>query len=191
MSDILDFRRKKKEFFKRWDLDDETNSYEELVKFGNRLFGLQEFRHYDLRGAENDFYLVTGISKNHQNVITFLNQQFSQCVENNKIDEVKLKHWFWFLEVFLTTIRKNLQTKISRAIDISDINLSIQITDDEVILFPRGEEELDKKLVDEVLSFLDSKSQKHFIDALKLYQKQDWIKSCESIRRAIEEFLPQ
>jgi hypothetical protein len=47
-------------------------------------------------------------------------------------------------------------------------------------------------LVDKTFSFLNETSSRHFIDALKSYQKltpADSIKSAESLRRSLEEFL--
>lgn len=78
---------------------------------------------------------------------------------------------------------------VYNAIDFSDINLSITATDGGVILYPKGEELLDDKLVDSPLSFLNKESVEHFVQALQFYQVKKYIKSAESLRRALEEFL--
>ena len=72
---------------------------------------------------------------------------------------------------------------------MSDVNVAITITNGDVILYPKGEDKLDEKLVNETLSFLNSKSGTHFEQALKFYQSNNPVKSAESLRRTIEEFL--
>ena len=78
---------------------------------------------------------------------------------------------------------------VANAVELSDVNVSITVSDGEVILYPKGEKELDKELVDSPLSFLNKESADHFIQALKFYQSKKHIKSAESLRRTLEEFL--
>jgi virulence-associated protein VagC len=75
------------------------------------------------------------------------------------------------------------------AIELSDVNVSILTKDEEVILYPKGEQILDKFLIDEPFSFLNNESSEHFIQALQFYQSKKFIKSAESLRRSLEEFL--
>jgi pantothenate synthetase len=79
--------------------------------------------------------------------------------------------------------------KIIEAIELSDINVSIAVAKEEIILYPRGEKNLDEELVELPLSFLDEKSAEHFIQGLQFYQSKKFIKSAESLRRSLEEFL--
>ena len=79
--------------------------------------------------------------------------------------------------------------KVEEAVEISDVNCAIKAYENKVILYPKGEEKLDEELVNYVLSFLDESSNKHFEDALKFYQSKNWVKSAESLRRSLEEFL--
>lgn len=79
--------------------------------------------------------------------------------------------------------------KIIEAINLSDINVSIAVLKEEIILYPKGEKVLDKELVELPLSFLDEKSAEHFTQGLQFYQNRKFIKSAESLRRSIEEFL--
>lgn len=80
---------------------------------------------------------------------------------------------------------------LDKMIQIHNINLSICHAENEVILRPRGEDLLNAELVEKALSFLNPESQKHFMVALKgnKKSKDDFIKSAESIRRCVEEFL--
>ena len=88
--------------------------------------------------------------------------------------------------------REILFSQLSEAIDFSNINFAMTLKNGEIIFHPKGEVILDKVLVDEVISFLNIESQKHFIDALNFYSNfsvKNAIKSAESIRRSLEEFL--
>jgi len=69
------------------------------------------------------------------------------------------------------------------------MNMVITTHDGEVILYPKGEKELDNELVNFPLSFLDKDSGAHFVQALKFFQSKNFIKSAESLRRSLEEFL--
>lgn len=82
-----------------------------------------------------------------------------------------------------------LLRKVIEAINLSDVNVAIAISNDEVILYPKGEKKLDDELVNHTLSFLDNKSNEHFEHALKFYQAKKPVKSAESLRRSLEEFL--
>lgn len=88
--------------------------------------------------------------------------------------------------------RGKLFNQLFEAIELSSVNLSMAVKNEEIIFHPRGEKELDRVLVDEVLSFLNVESQKHFVDALNNYQnfsQKNAIKSAENLRRSLEEFL--
>ncbi len=78
---------------------------------------------------------------------------------------------------------------VARAVELSDVNVSITAHDGEVTLYPKGEEKLDSELVDLPLSFLNKESGEHFVQALLFYQAKKHIKSAESLRRSLEEFL--
>lgn len=81
--------------------------------------------------------------------------------------------------------------KTKEATDLSNINLTITTNRGEIILYPRGEKQLDEELVNAVLTFLDERSNAHFKQALNFFQAKNAVKSAESLRRAIEEFLHQ
>ncbi|MEY2664231.1 MAG: hypothetical protein RIT04_39 [Candidatus Parcubacteria bacterium] len=78
---------------------------------------------------------------------------------------------------------------VQKAVELSDVNVSITASDGEIILYPKGEKILDEELVDSPLSFLNKESAEHFIQALQFYQSKKHIKSAESLRRSLEEFL--
>lgn len=82
---------------------------------------------------------------------------------------------------------------LCEAIELSDVNISLVVEDDEIIFYPKGEEKLDDVLSEEVSSFLNPESQKHFVDALHAFSNlspNNAIKSTEGLRRSLEEFMP-
>lgn len=85
-----------------------------------------------------------------------------------------------------------LYRKVAEAFHISDINANLTVVDNEVLVYPRGEEVLDEGLIEEVFEFLNADSQRHFVTALRSYKlgtDESHIKSAESVRRCLEEFL--
>ena len=75
-----------------------------------------------------------------------------------------------------------MYVKTKELIEISNINLSLTRKNEDIIFYPKGETEFDKQLVNQVLTFLDENSQKHFVEALKFYQvgsQKNYIKSAE------------
>ena len=87
-------------------------------------------------------------------------------------------------------IKNTLIKKVKEAIEMSDVDVAItENSQGEIILYPKGEKELDDVLVNQTLNFLNPTSNKHFEDALKFYQKNNPIKSAESLRRCLEDFL--
>lgn len=88
-----------------------------------------------------------------------------------------------------TFSKEMLVEYVTQAIDFSSVNVAIAFRNDEVMLFRKGEEMLDEQLVNQVISFLNTESNEHFESALKFYQAKNPIKSAESLRRSLEEFL--
>lgn len=87
-------------------------------------------------------------------------------------------------------IKNTLIKNIKEAIKMSDVNVAItKNSQGGIILYPKGEKKLDDTLVNQTLTFLNPESNKHFEEALKLYQKNNPVKSAESLRRCLEEFL--
>lgn len=84
---------------------------------------------------------------------------------------------------------KTIQS-IKEAIEMSDVTVTMRENPNgHIILYPKGEEKLDEELVNKTLSFLNDKSNEHFEEALKFYQSKKPVKSAESLRRSLEEFL--
>ena len=202
MSDIA---KEIKEFNKRWKISDDSSYEEEFKKFRTRTLNI--FRdiddHISKEGIKK-FCQILGIPEEwregsldylySENIINALES------EDYEIKFYRLLQIIFYLPIqtsygygnHITYSRENLLNQLTEAIELSKINLSITIKGEDVILYPCGEKKFDQVLVEETLIFLTGKSQEHFIESLKLYETRnpkDTIKSAESLRRALEEFL--
>ncbi|MBP7846019.1 MAG: hypothetical protein KA007_01130 [Candidatus Pacebacteria bacterium] len=190
-------------FNNRWNITS-ADSYEDAFnKFKTRILNI--FNDIDSHVTEDSvahfcqFYGIhekwehnyMGDHKWSRNMINRLIQ------ESNEIEFYKLIEVIFSLDITQTgghryevTYSKNiLYKKVVEAVELSDVNLSIIATDGEVLLYPKGEDILDEELVNSPLSFFNKESAGHFIQALQFYQSKKHIKSAESLRRTLEEFL--
>lgn len=192
----MDIKKKLKEFNKRFDFIDNSSYEEELSKFKTRVLNI--FTHIDgniSREGIELFCQILGIPMEYK-INNITNALYLENNEKKFYRLLQIIFSFLPLKKFGSTTdnytRERLISKISEAVDLSNINLSITVKNGEVIFFPKGETILDEVLVNEVLSFLNVESQKHFIESLASYlnySKINAVKSAESIRRSIEEFL--
>jgi len=183
------------EFNKRWGIQDSLSYGEEFRKFKVRVLNI--FREVDAAISEEDiaeFCQILGIQEHWKAEIYGYNR-WSENVIDALRAETDEKKFYFLLQVIAHFSMREKQEKFSqlrKAIDLSNINLAMTVKNGEIIFHPRGEEKLDEKLVEEVMSFLNPDSQRHFIDALRFYQQgtpQSAVKSAESVRRCVEEFL--
>ncbi|MCJ7647258.1 MAG: hypothetical protein MUP85_01470 [Candidatus Lokiarchaeota archaeon] len=180
------------EFNKRWDIPDSSDYAAEFEKFRTRI--LNSFKSIDTELQEFEvigFCDVLGIPFHAHNY----GDIYKTLKEEN--DE---KKFYYILQVLgllpiqnnirkPVNIRRQIFKRIMLSIDLSKINLTYTIENNNLLLYPAGEKELDNKVVNEVLSFLNPECNTHFIDALKFYQSTNQVKSAESLRRTLEEFL--
>ena len=199
----MDFKTKIDIFRKRFGMLDIYDEAEELSKFKTRILNI--FEDIDYNVEEKDiikFCTCFGkrVARGFQGGI-----ELGQNIFNSLESEIDGKQFYLLIEtIFMLNIKtkrdrydviysKNLLYRdLKEAVDISKINVSVTLVDGEVIFHPRGEEKLDTVLIEEVFSFLNPESQRHFISALKFYSnnnKESFIRSAESIRRCTEEFL--
>lgn len=197
--------KKINEFNKRWNIISDSSYAEEFKKFKTRILNI--FSDIDSHVTDEGiatFCQILGISEKWQHETYGYGRKWSENIINSLTQENDEKKFYFLLQVIsylpiMTSYdysskysKEVLFSKLTDAIELSKINLAITVKNEEYIFYPAGEKEFDQKLVDEVLSFLNAESQKHFIDALKFYQKstsKDVIKSAESLRRSLEEFL--
>ena len=199
----MDLKKKMEKFNKRWDITS-SDSYEEAFKkFKTRILNIfQGIDQHVTKESVTAFCQYYGIKEVWHsqmygdyswstNIIDRLN------AEEDEKEFYRLIELIFALDITSTigydhryTYSKNiLLREVENAIELSDVNIAITVSNDELILYPKGEKELDEELVNRTLSFLDDKSNKHFEQALKFYQANSSIKSAESLRRSLEEFL--
>lgn len=197
-------REKMEGFNKRWNIKSEVDSAKAFQTFKTRVMNL--LKDIDNRVSHEgiiDFcnrlqpartvhwkYNPQGVDISDNLLDAFHHQEdsieFYRMIENLFDIEFKTPDSF---EEINKPFKDYYYEIIKGVIDYSDINLSIIKNGNEVILFPKGEEKLDDNLVNEVLSFLNLESNNHFVSALKLYEKGSSVKSAESLRRSLEEFI--
>jgi hypothetical protein len=201
----MDINKKLQEFNKRWAIIDDSSYEEEFIKFKKRVLNI--FSDIDSHVTKEDikkFCQILGITLKWEHSYSG-SGGWSENIINAFIQENDDKRFYRLLQVisFLPIIEsfKSYETPYSReiifsqlaeAIEFSNINFAMTVKNGEIIFHPKGEAILDKLLVDEVISFLNIECQKHFIEALNLYSNfspKNAIKSAESIRRSLEEFL--
>ncbi len=199
----MNLKSKMEKFNKRWDITS-TDSYEEAFKkFKTRILNI--FGDIDRHVTDESitaFCQYYGIKEiwhsqpygDHSwstNIIDRLK------AEENEREFYRLIELIFSLDITSTvgydrryTYSKNILLRdVMNAVELSDVNVTITVPNEEVVLYPRGEKKLDEELVNRTFSFLNDKSNEHFEHALKFYQAKNPIKSAESLRRSLEEFL--
>lgn len=188
-------------FNKRWSITS-TDSYEEAFKkFKTRVLNI--FADID-RHVTNEsitaFCQYYGIKENWHGDDYGDHSCGTDIIDRLKAEEnekefYRLIELIFHLDITFTAgydyrYSKNILLRdMTDAIELSDVNVMITVSNEEVILYPRGEKELDEELVNQTLSFLNDKSNEHFEHALKFYQTKKPVKAAESLRRSLEEFL--
>lgn len=198
---MSDTKRKIKNFNKRWNIISEEDHKKEFSKFKTRIQNiLYEVDKSVVEEGIIQFCNLIGTPVEWQH--TSMNRYSLNIIdafkrETNESEFYRLIEYLFIIKfrdpnsIFYNSrsSQENYFHLIKEVIDSSRVNVSILINGEDVILIPRGEELLDKILVDEVLTFLNKESNIHFVNALNFYKKPDSVKSAESLRRSLEEFL--
>ena len=205
----MDFHKKLKQINKRWDISTTKIPEEEFGIFKTRILNI--FQGIDQHVKNEDISLFCNILGISENWISagYMSGTYSTNIYDELQKENDPKMFYRLLEIiFALDIKKDqdyrrnivhysramLFNKVLDAFEYSNVNAKITAKKDEIIIYPAGEEFLDENLVNPVLSFLNKKATAHFIDALKSYGEKNnkaRIKSSESLRRCLEEFLRQ
>jgi len=200
---IMHLKDQMKKFNKRWSITSTDSCKDAFVKFKIRILNiLKNIDKHVTNSSITDFCQYYGIEEiwntqqyEDRSRSTNIAGRLSQ--ETDEIEFYRLIELIFSLDINSTTgydysdqyNKKILLKKVVEAIELSDVNVSITSFEEEVVLYPKGEKILDEELVESPLSFLNKKSVKHFVRALEFYQSKESIKSAESLRRALEEFL--
>lgn len=191
------------EFSRRWDIDSTDSPEESFRKFKQRILNILK----DIDSHVSDegvvlFCQYLGISETWESSMYSDSRWGFNIInrlkgENNPKEFFRLIELIFALPIDITTdynrqetySKRRLLRDVKAAIDFSDVGLAISETDGDIILYPAGEKRLDEELVNRALSFLPKESNDHFVQALQFAQGKKHVKSAESLRRALEEFL--
>lgn len=197
----MSLKEKMKRFDQRWNLP--VNNGDSFRKFKTGILNIfQDIDLYVHASSIEEFCLYYGIEDRRGEDIYGRKESGDNIIRSLRIESNEI-YFFRLIEVIFSLnipgvysgssveyTKGSFYKKVCQAIDFSNINLATTTTKDrEIIFYPKGEEILDEDLVNNVLSFLDKKSNDHFIEGLNFYSDKKWIKSAESLRRSLEEFL--
>lgn len=195
----MNLKEKMKRFDQRWNVSNKESEADKFYKLKVRILNVLKNCSFSADDVFN-FSQFFGLEENYRN---FNNGIYNYMICEKLSSEQDFQYFFKILEVVFTLNFSDTNpfysnpNKISTyknicdAIDLSDVNVSTSMINKtrEIIFYSKGEKILDEDLVNSVLSFLDKKSNDHFVEALKLYSDKKWIKSAESLRMSLEEFL--
>jgi hypothetical protein len=199
----MDLQDKMKNFNKRWDITS-SDSYEEAFKkFKQRILNI--FTDIDSHVTQESvkmFCQYYGIPVVWRRTL-IRDSSLNGNIANRLLQEDDEREFYRLIELIFTldiTSKWDHNRRISysrglllreaiEVIGLSSVNVAITSVNGEVILYPKGEKELDSKLVNYTLTFLNREAGEHFVQSLQFYQAKNPIKSAESLRRTLEEFL--
>lgn len=197
----MNLKDKMQKFNQRWNIKDIETPEENFKKFKTRILNiLKNIDENITTESVTSFCQFYGIEEkwNGYGINTWSNNIINRLIsENNEIEFYKIIEVIFSLDMpgsfgynSMEYDKNTIYQKVCQAIELSNIDLATTvIKDSDIIFYPKGEEKLDRDLVNSALTFLDEKSNHHFVDGLKFYSDKNWIKSAESLRRSLEEFL--
>lgn len=198
----MDIAKRVSHFNKRWEIIKDEDHQQNFEQFKIRI--LNDFEDIDELVTEEgiaDFCRAFGIRKyRYHPDFHFRADKIIFAKLLSITDEREL---YFAIDQILNlkfTIRYGIQDQcrqliksLKESIQLSGLHVQLLHDDEEgYFLSPSGEKEFDQKLVNEVLPFLNPESRKHFVEALRLSMEKtpkSSIKSAESVRRFLEEFL--
>ena len=198
----MDLKEHRKKINKRWNITSSDSDEEAFRKFKQRI--LTTFKHAENQLTSKSvtkfcqYYAIdeqwkninsTRLSNNIINKLNQINNIAKLCEAIEIILSLNFKDYQDRITSRTLNYRPETIQAIKEAIEISDINVAIGQSKNDIILYPKGEEKLDEELVSKTLSFLNKESNKHFEKALKFYQNKDLKDSAERLRSSLEEFL--
>ena len=174
-------------FDRRWKVLESLDEEQEFERFKIRVLNVFD----DVQehtAVEDDVNFCNVLGVRHSDMAIFRTLRDAQ----SSLDLCRVLQVLAYLSYENSQARVYYVNKIQEIIEMSAIDVSVTRNGMELILYPRGEKKLDEVLVEQTLSFLNPASEKHFLEALKQYEKSTpaaAVKSAESLRRALEEFL--
>jgi hypothetical protein len=191
----MDIKEKIERFYKRWDFMDDNTEKRKFSEFKIRILNaLDSIDDHVSKSSIEYFCIIVGKpQEEYSNIYDTLKKetniiQFYKLIEiifSLKIpNEIRYGNRYNHRDTYLA--------KVYSAFNFSDIDARFLIKDEEVLIIPKGEKQLDDELVNKVLTFLEGSSETHFIESLKLSQtrtQKNRVDSLEKLRRSLEEYL--
>ena len=190
------------QFYRRFNINIETEEKENIKRFKNSLSKIlekyignislkNEFRDVFIKytGIEHkdfgtvDLYTEIDIGQRDwiditgKNYIKFSNTCIGKAFQEDLTSVIKYIQIIFLMDnsIIPSNIKESLYEEISEIINVFGININIQKENNRYLLYPKGAEELDDALVNDVLVWLEkyNSSRKKFISALEKYQNKD------------------
>ncbi|MFA7361774.1 MAG: hypothetical protein WC139_12135 [Candidatus Kapaibacterium sp.] len=199
-----EIKQKLEEFDKRWNIINDLDYQTEFEKFRLRIINLLNTNRLLITSEYlKKFCQIWALEYNED---LYLSTIFQNTVINSSKTENNEKHFYKLIQSLFYLPDEGWYNRYSNEmkyitdlfdiiqdiVNYSNINLSVSINNFNVILYPKGEKELDEKLVNQVLSFLNPDSNTLFKEGLTSYLEvtdRSFIDAVDKMRRTLEEFL--
>ena len=184
----MNLKEHRGDFNRRWKINSKELPKESFRKFKQRVLNLFTDDIIDQLTEESiaQFCNTFGIKRSRRTIIDHV-EKTESISEICRILEIIFSLDFALHLPYY--YHSKVKQSIKEIIEMSDVNVAIGESKVRLITYPQGEKKLDDELVNQVLNFLNPQSNKHFKEALTFYQKNTPVKSAESLRRCLEEFL--
>ena len=153
----MDFKRKLEEFNKRWSIVDDSSYEEEFKMFKKRVLNI--FSDIDSHVCEEgmaQFCQILGIIEKWERNV-YGDHSWSNNIINALVQENDEKKFYRLLQIIsflpiqttsgysreIVYSRSKLFRQLAEAIELSKVNISMAVKDDEIIFHPKGEEKFD------------------------------------------------
>ncbi len=209
--EIKSLKRKIKNFNRRWNID--INDNQSFIFFKNRVLNILKnlFRTMLVEGefiseylhivgekekssivVESSFPVIDNLSDKTYNLSkdSRIYKIIENCSDFKKLI-FYLQGFFWCKQIN-ATIKTELYKKIKKTIDISFIPVKLIHKNNSYKFYPAGAKLLDKKIVNELLDWLEEYPEvyKHFNLSLKQYMKKESPRNIlDNLRFSLEQLL--
>lgn len=203
-------KRKIKNYYKRWNIS--VNNNESYISFKNRIINIlkEEFgpkliygefisEYLNLVGERRDSIVLVkssfpsldiGDKEYDLSINSPIYSIIDKCNDSQKLI-LYLQGFFWCKKID-NSIKRRLYQEMKKAIDISFLPIKVVFKNGEYDFYPAGAKLLDKKLVNEVLDWLEDYPEvyKHFNLSLKQYMKKEYSRNIlDNLRFSLEQLL--
>lgn len=190
---MVEFKQRKERYFNRFGIECDLSEVDAKKHLRNSISNFLENIDFALEEAEVKKYC--GWFGFKTEFVRGYGGSYGKNVENCIIDEFDWQKYLFKIEQLFylnfndTRFKNSLFMQLKSVFSNSILQIEFIFSKNHFVVYPSGASFLDEVLVEKTLNFLPDKTHQHFVDALKFYQQNIYIKSCESIRRSLEEYL--